>query len=291
MRKIKIIICDILAWLSSISYLMYWLLVHCVKSDFMNHVKKIRKGRTIDVIVNGPSFAKQKDDVINDGHDKCMVNFAANTPVFWELKPIYYCISDPNFFKGINFNSPKEVEVFINNIKRVTWNLTIFIPYQTYKRHVIKSDLHKLPYIRFIPFHSTQLPFSFRFRKLSFWLFKRGQAMPNPTSVSVPVILNMINTGYSIINLYGFDHDWIHNVVVDNNNRVCLYDTHYYNEKGEIIPWLKNKTETFKMHEVLQTQVELFESYWFIKEYVDYLGNVKVVNKSPNSLLDAFDRK
>jgi hypothetical protein len=115
--------------------------------------------------------------------------------------------------------------------------------------------------------------------------------MPIPMSVSVPVIMNAINSGYANINLYGYDQDWIHNVVVDENNQVCLYDTHFYNEKGKLRPWKKNENETFRMYELLQTQTDLFKTYWFIKEYVDFLGNVKITNMSPNSLIDAFDRK
>lgn len=289
MRRIKQLLADIFSWLGSSLYFFYWLLIHCLKSDFKNHIKRVNQGRVIDIIVNGPSFAQQADFVKNDNNDKCMVNMAANTPLFWEMKPKYYCVSDPRFFRFVS--KSKEFESFFENIKKVDWDMTFFVTYSDYKNNVLNSDLKKLVNIHFVPYHSTSLPFSFKLRKLAFRLFKNGQAMPIPMSVSVPVIMNAINSGYSKINLYGYDQDWIHNVVVDKENRVCLHDTHFYNEKGEYRPWWKNDHETFTIHEVLQTQVELFESYWFIKEYAEYLGDVKIVNMSPTSLIDAFDRQ
>ena len=266
MRKIKIILATILSWFRSFFYLIYWFLLHCLKSDFKNHIKKDKQGKTIDIIVNGPSFAKQSDFVKSDNNDKCMVNFAANTPQFLEMKPSYYCVSDPAFFSMDLKN--KEFGLFLENLEKVDWDMTFFVTYQDYKHNILKSQLNNLKHIRFIPYHSTSFPYSFRLKKLAFKLFLKGQAMPIPMSVSVPVIMNAINSGYSRVNLYGYDQDWIHNVVVDKNNRVCLLDTHFYNEKGALIPWKKSENETWKMHEVLQTQVELFESYWFIKEYV-----------------------
>ena len=287
MKKFKRVFYECGLWMKSLLYLFYWFFNHIFKSDLKNHIKIVKQGETIDIIVNGPSFTEQQEIVKNDGFDKCMVNYAANTPIFWELKPTYYCISDPHFFKRTYKSSVQE---FLTNINKVDWDITIFVTYYAFKHYLAKSTLINNNKVKIIPFHSTPLPYTFKFKHLAYKLFKGGQAMPDPSSVSIPTVMNIINSGYSNINLYGFDHDWIHNVVVDNKNQVCLYDTHYYNEKGEYIPWLKNETETFRMYEVLQTQVELFESYWFIKEYVDYLGNVKVINKSPNSLLDAFDR-
>lgn len=287
MKTIKRVLSESVLWMRTLFYLMFWFFNNLFKSDLKNHIKKTKQEKAIDIIVNGPSFTEQKENVKNDGLDKCMVNYAANTPIFWELKPAYYCISDPHFFKRTYKSSVQE---FLANINKVNWDITIFVTYYAYKHYLINSNLIDNNKVNIVPFHSTPLPYYFKFKQLAFRLFKRGQAMPDPTSVSIPSVMNIINSGYSMINLYGFDHDWIHNVVVDNKNQVCLYDTHYYNEKGEYIPWLKNETETFRMYEVLQTQVDLFESYWFIKEYVDYLGNVKVINKSPNSLLDAFDR-
>ncbi len=287
MRKIKFFIFSILSWLASLVAFFYWMLVHMYKSDFRNHIKKNHTEKEIDIIVNGPSFTDQADKIKNNGHDKCMVNFAANTSVFWDIKPSYYCVTDPAFFRN---NMEKDVTLLIENLKKVDWALTFYVTYYDYKHHIENTELDRFKHVSFVPFHSTAFPFSFRFRKLAYWLFSRGQAMPHTTSVSVPVIMNAINTGYTRINLYGYDQDWIHNVVVDDSNRVCLFDTHYYNEAGEYRPWLKNPKETFTMYEIMHSQAELFETYWFIRQYIDYLGNVRIINHSPNSLIDAFER-
>lgn len=284
----KFFVTSVLSWLTSLVALLYWFIVHIYKSDLKNHIDKTNKEKGIDVIVNGPSFTDQINSIKNNGRDKCMVNFAANTPVFWELKPSHYCVFDPEFFR--NYTLEKEVSLFKENIKKVNWNLTFYVTYYDYKHHVKNTELDRLEYVSFVPFHGTPLSFSFKFKKLAYWLFSSGQAMPNAPSVSVPAIMNAINAGYTSINLYGYDQDWIHNVVVDDSNRVCLYDTHYYNEKGEYRPWWKNDKETFTMYEILHSQAELFETYFFIRQYIDYLGNVRIINHSPKSLIDAFER-
>lgn len=290
-RKIKQFLSEVNAYIVSLFQLIIWLIRHCFYSDFKNHIQRSQQGRAIDIIVNGPSFISQIDNVKNDGFCKCMVNFAANTPEFFELKPEYYCLSDPGCFRQRSSNI--NMKLLIENLQKVNWDMNFFVTYHDYKSLIKGSDLEELKHIHFIPFHSTVIPFSFKFRKLAFWLFSKGQAMPIPMSVSVPVIMNALNCGYSVIRLFGYDQDWIHNVVVDENNRVCLQDTHFYNESGEYRPWWKNieHTETFTMYEIMRTQAELFESYWFIREYLEYLGNVKIINMSPVSLIDAFDRE
>ena len=288
MKTIKKYLFEFLSWVRSLLYLLYWIIIHCFKSDFRNHIHKDNKLKAIDIIVNGPSFAKQQHLVNNDGCDKCMVNFAMNTPVFWDIKPNYYCVSDPSFFCGSN--DDQSFITFFDNIKKVDWDMIFFVTYSDYIRHIKQTSLEQLKHITFIPFHSNAIPFDFKFRKLAFWLFKKGQAMPHPESVSIPAIMNCINSGYKTIYLYGYDQDWIHNVVVDQNNRVCIQDTHYYNVNGELRPWLKNKTELYKMYEILKSQTELFQSYWFIREYIDNLKTTHIINMSPVSLIDAFDR-
>lgn len=288
MRKLKKIVVVSIQWVKSVGYLLYWFILNGFKSDYRNHIKKEKQVRAIDVIVNGPSFVKQKDTIKNNIHDKIMVNYAANSSFFWELKPKYYCVSDPSFWKKAI--ETEEGRCFLGNIMKIDWDMIFFVTYYDYRHHIRNTEIEKFNHIKFVPFHSTRIPFSFRLRKIAFMLFSAGQAMPNPESVSIPIIMIAINLGYSKIFLYGYDQDWIHNVVVDESNRVCFQDTHFYNEKGVLLPWIKDGNTTFRMYEILRSQTSLFESYWFIREYMNYLGNVSIINMSPISLIDAFEK-
>lgn len=60
------------------------------------------EGRSVVVMGNGPSLRKTIDE---DGewlcsHDLMAVNFAANTPDFFKLRPRFYVMADGHFFSG-----------------------------------------------------------------------------------------------------------------------------------------------------------------------------------------------
>ena len=46
-----------------------------------------------------------------------------------------------------------------------------------------------------------------------------------------------------------------------------------------------------KMHEILEKWMLAFKGYFFIKEYAVNKKKSKIINITPNSYIDAFDRK
>ena len=117
--------------------------------------------------------------------------------------------------------------------------------------------------------------------------------MPKAQNVLVPSIFNAINMGYKEIRIYGADHSWLECIRVDNQNRVCLTDSHFYDkEKVKLEPWIKATPgrEVYKMHEVLRDIAQMFDSYHQIRWYADKVGR-RVVNCTKDSFIDAFERE
>ena len=118
--------------------------------------------------------------------------------------------------------------------------------------------------IRIVRFH-TQM---YRgFRSLEFWLFRRGLGSANfGTVVQIGEYVALL-LGYKRIELYGVDHTLLDGLCVDDGNRLCRIDRHYYDGA---------EAELFRGHEVL-------------RDYAAALG-ARIVNRTRGSMIDAYER-
>ena len=108
----------------------------------------------------------------------------------------------------------------------------------------------------------------------------------------VAAIFLAINLGYARIYLHGADHSWHEDLVLNEENIVCIKDRHFY-DKGEVAltPWRigdKNGT-TWKMHEILMALSKKFQGYHVLAEYASY-RKAKIYNASKKTYIDAFER-
>jgi hypothetical protein len=145
----------------------------------------------------------------------------------------------------------------------------------------------KNPHLHIIPYYD----YTFEgFKSIRYWLFRRGLAMPKPQNVLVPSIFNSINMGYKEIRIYGADHSWTESIRVDDENKVCLTDPHFYDKKKvNMRPWLKCSGEHYLMHEILRDLAWMFESYHVLRDYAEHCG-CRIVNCTRNSYIDAFEK-
>ena len=86
------------------------------------------------------------------------------------------------------------------------------------------------------------------------------------------------------------EHSWLESLSVDKNNNILLENKHFYDKKEvkreEFKKWNGDK---YKLHEVLYDFGRMFESYWEIRDYIRD-KNIEIINKSPNSFIDAFKK-
>ena len=82
-------------------------------------------------------------------------------------------------------------------------------------------------------------------------------------------------------------------MIVNNDNVVCLKNQHFYNMETEYTPFYISDPNgpVFKMHEALNAFSKMFYGYICLQEYADYIGDVKIINRTKGSFIDAFNRE
>ena len=129
-------------------------------------------------------------------------------------------------------------------------------------------------------------------KKLEYFLYKKGISAPGSQNVLITSIYAMINMGYSKIFLYGADHSWTSQMIVNQSNQVCLSDHHFYDILPSALnPWLKADGSPYKMHEILDDLRRAFYSYHELNSYALYIGAVTIINMTKMSFIDAFEKQ
>ena len=160
---------------------LWYFAVMAVKENFRNYVG--RAGRTegalsdeLALLANGPSLADELPRLLagaRAGCDFLAVNYFAEHEAFERLRPAYYVLSDPQFFRA-SAQRDRVAALYRTLARKVTWPMTLYVQYYNPERF----DYHAaLPNgrIRIVPFHTQ--PYR-GFRRLEFWLYRHGLEAP-----------------------------------------------------------------------------------------------------------------
>lgn len=257
-----------------------FLLLILLKTDLRNHIQKVENAGLITILANGPSLKDDLENIDFNEGDFCVVNDFYKSPWYGKIKPKYHVLADPLYFR-----TDDDIRPFVD---AVHWNMKLIVPYYAWRKVDI---LKRIPndFIEVIPYHSV----NFRgFDWLRYFFYEKGMSMPKPQNVLVTALFNLINMGYEIVSVYGADHSWTECIRVNEQNQVCLTDSHFYDEeKVNLMPWRKatRGREIYKMHEVLRDLAQMFDSYHDIRKYADY-KHCHILNYTKNSYIDAFER-
>ena len=254
-----------------------------VKSRPVEKSDADHKGKRLVIMGNGPSLRDTLDESrgVLESHDTMAVNFAANTPEYFMLRPRHYILADPHFFKGEELDLKKDpnVETLWSNLRKTDWEMTLHVP---------AGCRPAVPYnVRVRHFNMTPAEGS---DALCHALFRRGLAMPRPRNVLIPAIMEGIRDGYSEIWLVGADHTWPHTLYVDDLNRVVSVQPHFYEDNRKELDRVAAEYAGIHIHDVLGSMTVAFRSYHDIRRYADREG-VGIFNATPGSLIDAFTRR
>ena len=247
--------------------------------------------KTLIVLGNGPSLnpsLEELGDVVFK-HPRICVNFFPATDSFEKLKPEYFVTSAPELWRdGVDeyFLGFRE-KVFRGLAEKTQWPLELFIAWEAKKfpfwqEIISKNKRIKITYYNILPVEG--------YRWFRHFLFNRRLGLPRPHNVLVPSMMMAMHKNFKQIILLGADHTWLGNLRVDDENRVLMNEKHFYQESysGPIVIRKAGKGVR-RLHEILQKYQYTFESYFIIKEYAA-THNVQVLNATPGSFIDAFDR-
>lgn len=250
-----------------------------IQSRLAGRIKSKKQEKPLIIMGNGPSFRDTIDNHLDIlcQNDTLAVNFAANSPEFFQIKPRYYTLADPLFFED---SDAENMIALYDNLNKVDWQMTLIIP--------VKAPVKvKNPNITVERFNMVGVDGA---RWLKHILFDSRMAMPRPRNVLIPSIMAAIWLGYKEIYLVGADHSWMKSISVDNDNHVVSIQTHFYKDSNKELGRKRDLFANVKLHEVAHSYYTAFKAYHTILDYITPKG-VKIYNATPESFIDAFERR
>ena len=270
-----------------------------VKEDFHNYIKRagtieMTPSKRLAVLGNGPSLKKELPRLIEkrawEEMDMMAVNFFALSEEFNVVKPKYYVISDPMFFRRAGYKERVQ-SLYRALAEKVDWPMKLYVQYYNPEYFNYNIAIGHNPNIDVVPFHSTMF---YGFRKVEFWCYERGLGSGNFGTVIQNGELIALQLGYKQVELYGVDHTLLDGLMVDEKNRVCRRQSHYYdNAESAAEPIYYNATNPprpYTMSEYLSETAELFRGHEVLRDFAKHC-NARIINRTAGSMIDAYERE
>ena len=236
------------------------------------------------ILANGPSLRKVIDEHADSlSRSRTLaVNFAACAPEFFTLKPDYYVLADPHFFRA---TADENVSRLLANLSAVSWPMRLIVD-RRYRRLLDKAVT--LPEnVRVETFIGNGVEGFGWFENLA---YGSGHAMPRPRNVLIPSIMAGIMLGYKTIYICGADHSWMQDLHVTDDNEVVSGMNHFYKESQSEVKRSKNEYRGYRLHQILLSYYTAFLSYHKIERYARR-RSIDIFNATPGSYIDAFRRR
>ena len=270
-----------------------------VKEDFHNYIKRsgaidMARSKCVAILGNGPSLKRELPQLIAqrawEEKDILAVNFFALSEEFALIKPKYYVISDPMFFRKAGYGERVQ-ELYKALAEKVSWPIKLYVQYYNPEHFDYRSAIGHNPNIEIVPFHSIVFH---GFRSVEFWCYRRGLGSGNFGTVIQNGEFIALQLGYRRIELYGVDHTLLDGLMVDEKNRVCRRKSHYYDsEQSPAEPIYYNATNPprpYTMSEYLSETAELFRGHEVLRDFSEKCGT-EIINRTANSMIDAYKRE
>ena len=268
----------------------FYFAVMAVKENFRNYVGRAgtvgAPKPSMLILGNGPSLAEDLPRREHETKDVMAVNFFALDERFETVRPAYYVLSDPMFFRDSACRD-RVAELYRVLDEKVTWPMNLYVQYYNPERFDYRTALPN-PNIRIVRFH-TQL---YRgFRGVEFWLFRRGLGSANFGTVVQVCEYVALLLEYKTLELYGVDHTLLDGLCVDEENRLCRADGHYYDAVPATPKPIFQKVphRPYTMSVYLAEVAELFRGHEVLRDYAASLG-ARIINRTRGSMIDAYER-
>jgi hypothetical protein len=221
--------------------------------------------------------------------DTFCVNQFAETELYQEIQPKYYVFADPLYWSSAapeNEVSSRK-HLFDRILSKTSWPVTLYLPFEA--RDLFEGIFSRARNIRLVFYNNVPL---YGAKGILNILYDLGLGIPPAQNVLIPALILSLRLGYKKIILLGADHSWHETIALDDANRVCWKDRHFYNTDAKLTPISIDGAEEnlFTMDTIFQALGRMFEGYWKIEEYAKRLG-AQVYNASSVTFIDAFKRR
>ncbi len=256
------------------------------------HINKLKpKNPELVILGNGPSFKSmyEKNADFLNGKDLICVNHFPSTELYQKLKPKYFITAAPDLYDE---NVEEEFRIrgeklFKTIAEKTTWELDFIITtyakkFKQWQNIIAQNKNIKVKFINTTPVEG--------FKNINHLLFRLNLGMPRPHNILIPSIFLGINAKYKTIYLWGADHSWLPEISVNDDNIPLVNQKHFYDSNSsKPKAFSQNGIGIKKLHEILKKFMLAFESYFVLKEYAES-NKTKILNCTPNSFIDAFER-
>lgn len=247
-------------------------------ANSINKSNKLPIENKLAVLGNGNSL---NEICISTGYDFLVVNRHVLSETYINLRPKYYVLADPHFFYHEN-----GLEVIKKIFEVTQWNMILFIPYK--KNRLSKRIKYKNELITIVEYNQHTFT---GLEKIKQILYKLNLAIPYIQNVLAASVYIGVCLKYKQIELYGVEHSWLKQLSVNDDNKVCLDNPHFFDkEKTPPKTWEEIHYRDAKLHEVLSMYAKMFEAYFDVNAFALNM-NCNIYNCTPNSYIDAFQRK
>lgn len=243
-------------------------------------------GSEIVVLGNGPSLRGllDGDRKFLAGKKLLCVNFAANTPEYFELRPDYYVLADPHFFNQESGDG--NVRRLWENLQKTDWQLTLWLPCKTKLPPLAADAISSAGNVTVKRFNLTP---GEGVKSLRHFFYRKGLAMPRPRNVLIPSLMIAMREGFKRIYVAGADHTWSKTLDVNSHNQVVSVQPHFYADSDKEQKRVDTEYAGYHLHDILKSLYTAFRSYHLIARYAGERG-VEIINITPHSMIDAFER-
>jgi hypothetical protein len=252
---------------------------------------KSTKNKSV-VLGNGPSLNTTMEESMEiiKSCDTFGVNFFWKSDYYAKVKPKYYVIVSTNYWaKGkIDSNEEGRRQTFDAIAQKTSWPMTLIVPAVAKKNTAWQANLVlnkniTIKYINITPVEG--------FSGFEHWALRKNLGLPRPHNVLIPCIKLAVDLNYQEVFVVGADHSWLKDIYVGNDNRVYLSQKHFYDNKPApevMYDGTSNRVRT--LADMLMKFVYSFRSYFVLRSYAAS-RNISVYNATPESFIDAFERK
>lgn len=242
------------------------------------------------ILGNGPSLIDDMrgyEEKITSLEMFCVGRFAEFAE-YAVLKPRHYVFADPMWWLP---DAPRSTirlrdELFAVIGSKTKWTMNILAPFQA--ESVIRKAFKSSPFIVPVFFNSTPVS---EHVWISKHIYDSNYGLPPVQNVLVSCIYLALRMKHKNIVLLGADHSWHETLVLDERNRVCLRDRHFYDKDVVLKPFTMDGSpdKIFTMDQLFFALGRMFEGYWSLARYAKYL-HASIYNASSTTYIDAFPR-
>lgn len=267
---------------------------------FGNPFKKLKakRDKPIYVLANGPSVKLllekiEKNPDTYKNYDFSVINDFVNNPIIEKVKPKYVTMSDPLFFTD-TILSDRGHKAMNSLAEKIKWDTIFFIP-KIYRNSKYLEPVKKNPHIKIVVYHSCRYRGS-KFTSFALYLFKRGLGNGEFGTVVQNAMYAAMMMGYNELDVYGIDHNYFDSLAVNDQNVPCFKEKHFYKEESEWKPIVGHDPaddsydKPYTMTKFLREQAGIFKGHLLIEQLAKSMG-IKIYNCTPNSMVDAYERK